>query len=89
MSTKQVRRCIQLSTYSYTKVASHSFSKMWCYVGQSIYFFVLQLVSRHVIEIKEFGFINFGTELRRVVGLHQILAGSFHIKLTQKKPYLF
>ena len=32
----------------------------------------LQLVSRHVIEIQEIGF----TELRRVVGLHQILAGS-------------
>ena len=31
---------------------------------------------RHVIEIQEMGFKKFGTELRRVVGLHQILAGN-------------
>ena len=28
-----------------------------------------------MIEIQEIGFKKFGTELRRVVGLHQILAG--------------
>ena len=38
---------------------------------------MLQLVSRHVrIEIQEIGFKKFGTELRRVVGLHQILVGT-------------
>ena len=37
---------------------------------------MLQLVSRHVIEIQEIGFKKFGTELRRIVGLHQILAGN-------------
>ena len=39
---------------------------------------MLQLVSRHVIaiEIQEIGFKRFGTELRRVAGLHQILAGN-------------
>ena len=39
-------------------------------------FSVLQLVSRHVIENQEISFKKFGTELRRVVGLHQILAGN-------------
>ena len=34
---------------------------------------MLQLVGRHVIEIQEVGFC---TELRRVVGLHQILTGN-------------
>ena len=34
------------------------------------------MVSRHVIEIQEIGLKKFGTELRRVVGLHQILAGN-------------
>ena len=37
---------------------------------------MLQLVSRHVIEIQEVGFKKFGTELRRAVGLHQILVGN-------------
>ena len=37
---------------------------------------VLQLVSRHAIEIQVFGLKKFRTELRRVVGLHQILAGN-------------
>ena len=37
---------------------------------------MLQLVSRHMIENREIGFKKFGTELRRVVGLHQILAGN-------------
>ena len=37
---------------------------------------VLQLVSCHVIEIQEIGFRKFGSELRRVVGLHQTLAGN-------------
>ena len=37
---------------------------------------MLQLVSRHVIKNQEIGFKKFGTELRRVVGLHQILAGN-------------
>ena len=32
--------------------------------------------SRHVIEIQEIGFKKFGTELRKVVGFHQILAGN-------------
>ena len=36
----------------------------------------MQLVGRHVIEIQEIGFKKFGMELRRVVGLHQILAGN-------------
>ena len=34
------------------------------------------MVSRHVIENPEIGFKKFGTELWRVVGLHQILAGN-------------
>ena len=34
------------------------------------------LVSCHVIEIQEIGLNKFGTELRRVVGLHQILPGN-------------
>ena len=37
---------------------------------------MLQLVSCHVIENQEIGFTKFGTELRRVVGLRQILAGN-------------
>ena len=37
---------------------------------------MLQLVSRHEIENQEIGFKKFGMELRRVVGLHQILAGN-------------
>ena len=37
---------------------------------------MLQLVSRHVIKIREIGFKEFGTELQRVVGLHQILASN-------------
>ena len=41
-------------------------------VKLSIQFSVLQLVSHHVIKIQEIGF----TELQRVVGLHQILAGN-------------
>ena len=37
---------------------------------------MLQLVSHHVIENQEIGFKTFGTELWRVVGLHQSLAGN-------------
>ena len=37
---------------------------------------MLQLVSRHMIENLEIGFKKFGTELRKVVGLHQTLAGN-------------
>ena len=37
------------------------------------YSFCAAAVSRHVIEIQEVGF---RTELRRVVGLHQVLAGN-------------
>ena len=37
---------------------------------------MLQLVSRHVIENQEIGLKKFCTELWRVVGLHQILAGN-------------
>ena len=33
-------------------------------------------ISRHEIENQDIVFKTFGTELRRVVGLHQILAGS-------------
>ena len=36
---------------------------------------MLQLVSCHEIKNIEIGFKKFGTELRRVVALHQILAG--------------
>ena len=39
-------------------------------------FSVLQLVSHHVIKNQEIGFKTFGTELWRMVGLHQILAGN-------------
>ena len=39
-------------------------------------FSVLQLVSCHVIENQEIGLKTLGTELRRVVGLHQILPGN-------------
>ena len=42
---------------------------------------MLQLVSRHVIEIQEIGFKTFGMELRRVVGLYQIQAGNVIICL--------
>ena len=42
----------------------------------SCQFSVLQLANHHVFEIQEIGFKYFGTELRRVVGLHQILAGN-------------
>ena len=34
------------------------------------------MVSCHVIKIQEIDFKTFGTELRRVVGLHQILVGT-------------
>ena len=37
---------------------------------------MLQLVSRHVMEIQEIGFKEFGMELQRVVDLHQIIAGN-------------
>ena len=37
---------------------------------------MLQLVSHHVIKIQEIVFKKFGTELQRVVGLHQILVGN-------------
>ena len=37
---------------------------------------MLQLVSCPVIENQEIGFIKLGTELQRVVGLHQSLAGN-------------
>ena len=37
---------------------------------------MLQLVSHHVIEIQEIDFKECGTELRRVLGLHQIQAGN-------------
>ena len=37
---------------------------------------MLQPVSRHVIENQEIGFKKFGTDLRRVVSLHQILPGN-------------
>ena len=46
---------------------------------------MLQLVSHHVIEIQEIGFKKFGAELRRVVGLHQILVGTV---ITCFKPQL-
>ena len=41
-----------------------------------VQFSVLQLVSHHVIENQEIAFKTFGTELWRVVGLHQILASN-------------
>ena len=37
---------------------------------------MLQLVSRHEIEYSGFRFKKFRTELQRVVGLHQIVAGN-------------
>ena len=37
---------------------------------------MLQLVSSHVIKNQEIGFEKFGTELQKVVGLHQILDGN-------------
>ena len=40
---------------------------------------MLQLVSRHVIEIQEIGFKKSGMELQRVVGLHRILAGKLSV----------
>ena len=40
------------------------------------YSFCASAGRRHVIEIQEIGFKQFCTELRRVVGLHQILAGN-------------
>ena len=43
---------------------------------------MLQLVSRHVIEIQEIGFKQFCTELQRVVGLYQILAGNVIMRLS-------
>ena len=45
---------------------------------------MLQLIS-HVIEIQEIGLKKFGTELQRVVGLHQILAGNV---ITRLEPLL-
>ena len=42
---------------------------------------MLQLVSHNVIEI---GFKKFGTELRRVVGLHQNLADNVDLGTTTK-----
>ena len=46
---------------------------------------VLQLVSRHVTEIQEIGFKRLCTELGRVGGLHQILAGNL---ITYLEPLL-
>ena len=42
-----------------------------------------QLVSRHVIVNQEIGFKKFGIELRRMVGLHQILTANV-IRTTTK-----
>ena len=43
---------------------------------------MLQLVSHHVIKNQEISLKKFRTELQRVVGLHQILAGNVYMLRT-------